>query len=124
MSVKNIKNVTISADLSTGSDFFRDLGVRFMPTDAVIRQISYSGPNATEAGVFMVWCSLINDFIGTFSVNNYGITVQPKIQLHFTSPIQSSAQFKIFTITAGGAVAPFTGLVGDFTISIDFIENK
>lgn len=124
MQVKNIKNVAITADLSAGSSFRQNVNLAFPPSDAVIRQISYNGLVAAETGVFLVWCSLANDYIGSFQVNNLGITFQPRIQVHLPSPNQQmDIQFQIHSVSAGGALVPSTTLVGRIVILIDFIQN-
>lgn len=122
-SVKNIKNFTVSAQLGAGSDFWRPIQLGFQPTDAIIRQISYNGAIAVEGGVFLIWCSLINDFIGSFQINNFGVTLQPRVQIHMHSPLLNSLQFKIYTVRADGTATPTTALAGDLVVLIDFIQN-
>ena len=123
-SVKNIKNFTVAADLGSGSSFRRSINLAFQPTDAIIRQISYNGLVASETGVFLIWCSLLNDYIGSFQVNNFGITLQPRIQLHLLSPAQQiDVQFQIHAVSAGGSISPTDTLVGRLVVLIDFIQN-
>ena len=124
MQVGNIKNTVFAADLSAGPTFRQNINLGFQPTDAVIRQITYNGLVASETGVFLVWCSLRNDYIGSFQVNNLGITFQPRIQIHLLSPVQQfDVQFQIHSVGAGGVIAPSSTLVGRIVILIDFIQN-
>ena len=90
-----IKNFTANADLSSGNSFFRTTNFGFQPTEAVVRQISYLGPNAQEVGNVLVWCSITNDFIGCFNVGAYGAMVNPQTQILLTSPLQNQIQFQI-----------------------------
>ena len=122
--VKNIKNITFTADLLSSSSFSRNINLAFQPTDAIIRQISYNGTIAAPTGVFLVWCSIINDYIGSFQINNFSITLQPRIQLHLHSPIQQSeAMFQIHEVTASGGTAQTNTLTGRIAVMIDFIQN-
>lgn len=121
--VKNIKNWTVNADLSAGtSEFHCQPNCPFQPDLAIIRQITFSGPTVQVAGSFLIWCSLINDFIGSFQISQYGLCITPNTEILLQGPLSSDLRFQIFTIEAGSTTAPYTGLVGDLSIGIDFIR--
>ena len=119
--IKNIKNLTVNASGSAAS-IIAPTAFGFQPDEAVVRQISYFGPVAQEAGNFLIWCSLHNDYIGSFQVNNFGITVNPNITILIQSMLPSSLEFRIDTVLADGSTTPYTALVGDITIHMDFLK--
>ena len=119
--IKNIKNFIVNASGSATS-FMQDTKVAFQPDEAIVRQISYSGPVAQEAGNFLVWSSLINDYIGSFQVNNYGATSNPNIHIMIHSMLPNTLEFRIDTVLSNGTTVPYLGLTGDFTMHIDFIK--
>ena len=118
--IQVIKNVTVIAS-GSATPFEKATDFGFWPDEAIVRSISYFGPDATVDGVLTVWCSLINDSIGSFTVNNYGTTVTPNTHIHFPrgQPLPANVTFHI-----DNAGVPLTTLVGDFVISIDFIKYE
>ena len=120
--IKNIKNLTVTA-VGSATPFTAQTSFGFQPDEAIIRQITYFAPGiAQEVGNFLIWSSLINDYIGSFQVNNYGVGVNPNIQIIIQSLLPSSLDFRIDTILADGSRVPHLGLTGDFTMHIDFIK--
>jgi hypothetical protein len=122
MSITAIKNFTVNADLGSASSFYRQTNFGFQPTMAIVRHISYMGPNPQEIGTFLIWSSLINDFIGSFSISNYGAMLSPQTQIFLPAPVPNQLQFKIYAVGAVGAADPYDGLLGDLSIQIDFIK--
>ena len=116
-----IKNITVTAE-GSATDIKKRTDFGFLPHEAIIRQISYMGPNAQEPGTFLIWSSLINDYIGSFQVNNYGTVVNPNIHILITSPLPNELTFRIDTVDATGQGMPYTALIGDFVMHIDFIK--
>ena len=104
---------------------FSNTNFGFHPDEAVVRSISYIGPNAKENEVFLIWCSLINDFIGSFTITNYGTTVMPNtlIVIPQTQPFPASIEFRIMSVDANGVSEP-AALVGNTRVSIDFIKYR
>lgn len=120
--VKNIKNWSINTDVQDFSEFRCQTNCPFQPDIAVIRQITFSGPAAQVAGNFLIWCSLTNDFIGSFQINQYGCSVTPNTEILLQGPLPNEVRFQIFTIVAGGSTVPYDQLTGDLSIGIDFIR--
>jgi len=123
--IQVIKNVTAVAS-GTATPFEKSTNFGFWPDEAIVKQISYSGPDAYLAGVYFVWCSLINDYIGSFTVNNLGTTVTPKTRIHFprNQPMPINVTFRVDSLNgAGTEMAPAT-LTGDISVSIDFIKYE
>ena len=116
-----IKNFTAMGS-SSATEFRAKSNFGFQPDEAVIRQISYSGPNAQEAGIFHIWSSLANDYIGCFEVSNFGVTLTPHTLILLKSPLPNELSFRIDSVAADGTAIPYTGLVGDIGVRIDFIK--
>jgi hypothetical protein len=119
--VTAIKNLTVIAG-GSATPFWKSTSWGWDPHEAIVRQISYSGSDAFLPGTFLVWCSLIQGHIGTFQVGQYGATTHPKIQILIPSAMPTSLEFRIDTVQADGTTAPYTGLVGDISIHIDFLK--
>ena len=66
---EKIKNIVICANLTnTPVSFNQNTNIAWIPDEIIVRQISYQGPMGPD-GVFLVWCSLHNDYIGSFTLN-------------------------------------------------------
>jgi hypothetical protein len=124
------KPATFYAILAGNSSFSQSLNINFIPDSMVVKQISYCGPSTDQSGVFMIYCSLINDFIGSFtfistSATIAGFSLTPHHKFTFISPpnIHSPIQFSVYQINSGiQSSAPTTFLNGELCISIDFIK--
>jgi hypothetical protein len=95
----------------------------FQPDLAIVRSISYSGPDVRIAGVYMIRSTLIEDFIGHIQINNYGNTVFPDTHIPITRQLDTLG-FSTHTpaATPMQSIAEKVG-DGDWVISIDFIKN-
>jgi len=124
-----IKNVSIYADLTntpTVWDF--KTGVVFPPDEIIVRQISYHGL-PTSDGIFMIWCNLTNNYIGSFSVSeSSGFTsvaanVNPNTVIQcLPNTIATSIQFQIHSINGVGVPFASNNLTGAIVINLDFCK--
>lgn len=119
MSNIHIKNATFVFSGGVG-DY--PLNLPFQPNQAIVRSISYAGPNDRESGVYMIRTSISQDFIGHFQVSNYSVTVNPQTHILIKSPMQQSINFSVHT-PAGQGEWVSVDLTGDLVISIDFIAD-
>ena len=127
--IDKVKNLTIFADLTaTPSSFFFNSNLHFAPDEIHVRQITYSG-DPTNAGVYLVWCSLINDYIGSFSFEDHtdltsvAVNVAPNTVIRcLPSNIIQSIQFQIHTINAQGVPGATSNLGGKLVINLDCIK--
>ena len=135
--IESIKNVTFYQDLGTSSDFSQIANINNHPDQCIIRAISYAGAKTDIYGVYLVWCDIIQDFIGSFSVSTvatastdvtFNITTSPQTTIQLKNPVNSVSQlrFVIYAVNAGNrqAVTLNGALTGDFSISMDFIAYK
>lgn len=123
--IQVVKNFTATGDLTT--DMIRPLGLNFQPDEAIVRSITYAGPDITFLEPFAVHCSLINDYIGTFQIAGiYGTTVYPQTIIPFSplSPVPGFVTFRADEIQAVGPPTPIYALTGLISISIDFIKYR
>lgn len=120
--IKAIKNFTAVMDEPKAA-FWRPTGLLFQPDEAIVRQISYA-TTVKEDGVLLVWCSLVNDYIGTFTAGeNYSVSVAPNTLLLLSGATPNQVMFRIDAMDPiTSAVVPRTDLEGHFAISIDFIK--
>ena len=124
-----IKNVSVYADLTntpTVWDF--RTGVSFSPDEIIVRQISYHGPPAGD-GLFMIWCNLTNNYIGTFSVAeatgflSVAVNVNPNTVIQcLPNTVVPSIQFQIHSVNNVGAPAASNNLTGQIAINLDFCK--
>ena len=127
--IEKILNKSILADLTnTPGSFYFNTNLYFAPDEVIIRQISYNGPNVATGHLCLVWCSIINDYIGSFAVSDStssSINVFPNAVIKcLPNNINQSLQFHSHTIDASGVGAPSTTLTGKLVINFDFIKYK
>lgn len=132
--IQSIKNVTVYQDLNTSTDFYQNLSLYGDCSDCIVRSITYSGPAIAEQGCYLIWCDLVNDFIGSFAIivnatdtTQNPINSNPQTHIHLREPLPSNStiHFKIYNVSAGNRQAVATStLSGDLAICLDFISYK
>lgn len=123
------KNVSVFADLTnTPISWNSDTGVTFTPDEIVVRQISYHGP-PTSDGLFMIWCSITNSYIGSFSVaeaagfTSVAVNVTPNAVIQCgPNSIAKTIQCQIHSISGSGVPFASNNLTGQIVINLDFIQ--
>ena len=137
--IQSVKNVTIYNDLgalgATGR-FNQNLNLNNQPSECIVRSISYCGYPSDTPGMYLIWSSIINDYIGSFAVKlngtaaNYtsNVNMTPQTLLTFQNPtgVNNQVQFIIMTIENGTglAIAVTNQLIGELAIGLDFIQYK
>lgn len=125
-----IKNVSVFNDLTTQpTSWYTNTNLHFVPDEVVVRQITYHGPT-TDDGIFMIWCSLTNEYIGSFSVSDIStssvfVNVNPNTRIQcLPNSINQSLQFQIHSINAQNSPFASNALTGKIVINLDFISFK
>ena len=137
--IQSVKNVTIYNDLgalgATGR-FNQNLNLNNQPSECIVRSISYCGYPVDTPGMYLIWSSIINDYIGSFAlrlngtVANYtsNVNTTPQTLITFQNPVgvNNLAQFIIMVVDPGTglAVAVTNQLTGELAIGLDFIQYK
>ena len=128
--IEKIKNVPIFNDLTTTPTAWNtNTNLQFIPDEIIVRQISYNGPPID--GVYMIWSTLINDYIGSFSLSeasgflssSVNVTPNTRIQCSPNSTMQS-IQFQIHSIDSNSKPISSSDLTGKIIINLDFIAYK
>jgi hypothetical protein len=91
------------------------------PDVCVVRSITFLGPTNSQK-VYMIWCSLINDYIGSCTAAN--ITTQcPGSTFLLNSPVGNSLTFQLHVIdTVTNTVSLDQAVDGDVVIQMEFIK--
>jgi hypothetical protein len=129
--IDKIKNLSVFNDLTASpTSWWTNSNLHFVPDEVVVRQISYNGA-PTADGVFLIWCSLTNDYIGSFSVaeasgfTSVGVNVTPNTRIQcLPNSINQSLQFQIHSINAQSQPFASNNLTGRIVINLDFISYK
>lgn len=125
-----IKNVSVFNDLTAQpTSWYTNTNLHFVPDEVVVRQITYHGAT-TDDGIFMIWCSLTNEYIGSFSVSDIStssvfVNVNPNTRIQcLPNSINQSLQFQIHSINAQNSPFASNALTGKIVINLDFISFK
>jgi hypothetical protein len=125
-----IKNLSVYNDLTASpTSWYFNTNLHFVPDEVIVRQISYNGP-PTQDGVFMIWCSITNEYIGSFAVLEAAVgavstivNVTPNTRIQcLPNAINQSLQFQIHGINGQNAPYASNILAGQIIINLDFIR--
>jgi hypothetical protein len=127
--IEKIKNVTIFNDLTNSPiSWIQNTRLSFVPDEVRVRQITYHGP-PTGDGAFMIWSSVTNDYIGSFSVaeatgfTSVAVNVTPNTVIKLLpNSINQSLTFQIHSINGSGVPFASNNLTGQIMINLDFIR--
>lgn len=92
--------------------------LNFQPDEAIVRQITFSS-TVLSAGIYLLWCSLTNDYIGAFHNRTNGTITFPNMRIPIKSGVPNNLQF---VIELAGTPGPVAGLNGQWAVQIDFIK--
>ena len=123
--IEYIKNVTAFTSLNNKSGQFSTTitGIPNQnPDELVVRMINYNGP-AGDAFQYLIWCSLTNDYIGSFVGENISPS-SPQITIRLNAPITNNVDFKFYRILEGGVLEFPENFVGNVCIHLDLIKYK
>lgn len=128
--IDKIKNVSVYADLTnTPVNFYFNTNLHFTADEVLVRQISYNGPAIPGDGVYLIWSSIINDYIGSFSFGDTDNSVTASVNVNpnttikcLPNSINQSLQFQIHRITDAGATSTTNSLTGRIVILLDFVR--
>ena len=120
--IEYIKNVTVSAAPSGSNSWVHTINnmPTLPPDEVVIRSISYNTDAAGDYdGVYTVWSSLINDYIGAVSgAVGQGGTHNPQTRIILNgSFLGNTINFRLDTSGLANNTIP-----GDIVICMDFIR--
>lgn len=93
------------------------------PDVCIVRGITFLGPSISVKS-YLIWCSLINDYIG--SVNAANITTQsPGSMFLINKPIGNALTFQLHLIdTVANTASTDPTTDGDISIHLEFIKYK
>ena len=128
---EKIRNVTIFNNLTVNPTQWESRPtLYFDPDEIVVRQITYNGA-LRQDGVYLIWCSVTNDYIGSFSIyegsgfTSAGVNVTPNtcLQCLPNSTLQGM-RFQIHTVNGSNQLVPTNVLTGTIVLNLDFISRK
>jgi hypothetical protein len=121
--IEYIKNVLVAkhfnynpAEMSTQLTGMPDSN----PDECVIRSIVLS--TAIDGSVYLLWCNLKNDFIGSIC-GGTNISISPQIRIWLTGPVPNTLEFRLYSVMPAGPLF-IPSFQGDISIHIDFIKYK
>jgi hypothetical protein len=128
--IDKIKNLSVFNDLThTPMVWDFNTNLHFVADEVVIRQLSYQGP-ITDNGLFMIWCSLTNDYIASFAISDISTTssfvnITPNTRIQcLPNSINQSLQFQVHTVSGQNTAVSSNSLTGQIVINMDFISYK
>jgi hypothetical protein len=93
------------------------------PDMCIVRGITYLGPSASTK-VYLIWCSLTNDYIGSLNVDNIS-TQSPGTRIMLNSPVPNSLTFQLYLInTVNNTISIDPAADGDIAIHLEFIKYR
>ncbi len=125
--IQYIKNVTVAAAFSNSAGSFSKT-IHNMPSsnpdEVIIRAMNFNGA-AADTNLYLVWCSLTQDYIGSFCGGSLAPHF-PQTTIWLNSTVHNTLEFRIYTPTTvgGGTVALVTSMTGDLAIHMDFIKYR
>ena len=124
--VQYIKNVTVAKSFNgTSGEISKQLtGMPdHNPDECIIRSINWNG-DPDDANLYLIWCNLINDFIGTLCGGNISPHF-PQTRIWLTGPVPNHLEFKMYTMDPGtDKTVRDDTLVGDMAITMEFVKYK
>ena len=93
------------------------------PDMCIVRGVTFLGPIADEK-TFLIWCSLTNDYIGSFN-SNCIVSQTQGMQIVLNSPVPNSLTFQLHLIDpAANVLALDQHVFGNIAIQLEFIKYK
>jgi len=93
------------------------------PDECILRAINWNG-NVDDTFLYLIWCNLTNDIIGSFCGGNIAPHF-PQTRIWLTGPVPNFLEFKIYVLQDGtGIPVPYTHLEGELAITMEFAKYK
>jgi hypothetical protein len=125
--INNITNIVVTQGLTSAS-FVRSLStVNINPDICNVSQINYLSVAGDASGVYLIYCDLIQGFIGSFtivtgSVNAINLTPMKTLYMGNKDNF-ADVSFTLYIVSAGNAIPiQANALTGILSISLDFIS--
>ncbi len=122
--IQYIKNVTVWTQFTASAGSFSKTITGMpnsIPDEVIIRALNFNG-QSDDGNLYLVWCNLTNDYIGSFCGGALAPHF-PQTKITLTNPVPNELQFVLYTPSASGLVTiPSTN--GDLAIHMDFIYYK
>lgn len=116
------KTIIISQSLTTSTSFTVDLhtrGLNFIPKYVIVRQLIYANVAGNDNGTFLIWSSLVNDFIAAVYVGVQSDVQTPQTIIpitHYTPSVHFNVTAADGTFNDPVALAP----TGNLTMTLEF----
>ena len=133
--VQYIKNVTVARTFSTiyrpGEDPFMSKQLTGIPghnpDECIIRSINWNG-KADDDNMYLIWCNLTNDIIGSFCGGNIAPHF-PQTHIWLTGPVPNRLEFKIGMIARDinnndNDSIKYLPIDGTIAITMEFVKYK
>jgi len=93
------------------------------PDECIIRTINWNGA-VDDTFMYLIWCNLTNDFIGSFCGGNIAPHF-PQSRIWLTGPVPNYLEFKIYVLRDGTDQPEMYGsLDGGLAITMEFAKYK
>jgi hypothetical protein len=92
------------------------------PDECIIRAFNFNG-EADDDRLYLIWCSLTNDFIGSFCGGSIAPHF-PQTRIRLNSPVPNMLEFRLYAFNALSELAPIPTTIGDLGIHMDFIKYR
>lgn len=126
--IQYIKNVTVSSSFGnanggTAGIFSKEINNMPSPNpdEVIVRAINFRGDSA-DNNLYLIWCNLTNDYIGSFCGGSLSPHF-PQTIIRLNALIPNTLEFKIYTPSNSGDI--YTDqMTGELAIHFDFIKYR
>ena len=124
--IQYIKNVTVAKSFSVEPGVMTKQLTGMPdhnPDECIIRTINWNGA-VDDTFMYLIWCNLTNDFIGSFCGGNIAPHF-PQSRIWLTGPVPNYLEFKIYVLRDGSDQPEMYGsLDGGLAITMEFAKYK
>ncbi len=122
--IQYIKNITATAAFTGTKGVFSKQLTNMPnqnPDEVIIRAINFRG-DAADSNLYLIWCNLTGDYIGSFCGGSLSPHF-PQTTILLNSIVPQTLEFKIYTPSGNGDLY-CDALVGELAIHMDFIKYR
>jgi len=124
--VQYIKNVTVAKSFNAEPGLMTKQLTGMPdhnPDECIIRAINWNG-EPDDNYMYLLWCSLTNDIIGSFCGGNIAPHF-PQSRIWLTGPVPNYLEFKIYVLVHGdNPPIIYNAIKGDLAITMEFAKYK
>jgi len=124
--VQYIKNVTVAKhfNVEVGVVTKQLTGMPdHNPDECIIRSINWNGV-VDDAYMYLIWCNLTNDIIGSFCGGNIAPHF-PQTRIWLTGPVPNHLEFKLYVFQDGNSPpVVYSAVNGGLAITLEFVKYK